>query len=713
MSGSPLCSPAARSRFRTLLATLSLCVALNAEAAGTEPAPDPVSPGRPDTLALIATACPTFSWSLASGAEGYEIVVYAQDREATPRLQQRFPAGTSSYTPALEQCLEAGVGYGWAVRALGGKEEGEWSRPLFFQVAALPSAGEVAAALATLEEYLDAGGSLEQLRSDLAGGPRNEPRQPARAGRRGGLEAVAVGGVAAMRGESTETSGEVHGVAGITHSPDGAGLVAENLGGGPDLILGGTAADLEIDESGARASSPDPLTFAFENTGTGTISVTVDGTPVATTASNLWVLRSGDTMSGALDLAGNLVTNVGASGTGFSTGGGLQLGGPLTLANGEQLGNPVDHLFRFSDGLASLDLDLTGSPALRTMDSQQSLLLELGPLGPPTGSLEDGGALTLEGGKGQFTWGGSVPGARIVVGGANLTSVASCPPGSGSHCGGHVTISGGNGGTVGTSGAGNVILRGGVGTGGWADGHVLVPTSRLGVGTTAPATALHVTGQLTVVDGSQGAGRVLTSDAGGAASWQSPKVPVLAFHHELDRLPVSPEWTVTTTGLGQVVQTDPSYVRLDPGFGGPGSVDITSGVALAIGSGTLVFRGVVSAYRDGAVYGDRQPRGLAAGRDRTEAIEFLSASPTSVEMRTASGGGATSSFLPVDNVYRFHTYQIVAKASDVRFYVDGVLAAVHTTHIPSLPLNVYIGTDYAGSGTVPVDLDFVSLERIE
>jgi hypothetical protein len=44
----------------------------------------------------------------------------------------------------------------------------------------------------------------------------------------------------------------------------------------------------------------------------------------------------------------------------------------------------------------------------------------------------------------------------------------------------------------------------------------------VGIGTTAPTTTLHVSGNLRVEDGTQAAGKVLTSDANGVASWQTP-----------------------------------------------------------------------------------------------------------------------------------------------------------------------------------------------
>lgn len=46
----------------------------------------------------------------------------------------------------------------------------------------------------------------------------------------------------------------------------------------------------------------------------------------------------------------------------------------------------------------------------------------------------------------------------------------------------------------------------------------------VGIGTTAPADRLHVVGNIRMVDGNQAAGKVLTSDANGTATWQTPTV---------------------------------------------------------------------------------------------------------------------------------------------------------------------------------------------
>jgi hypothetical protein len=755
---------------RPALALAGLLVLAVAGAAAAAELPHPVSPGQLEAFAEVPGNCPTFSWGQVD-AESYEIAVYRLEEKAwsteppsaEPVWRQSITGRAGSFSPAAGQCLKAGAGYGWAVRAIRAGRAGQWSPPLFFRVATLPPQHEVAAALRLLEGYLAAGGSLAALRLDPAApepgreaslpaaspAPSSEPRE------------VSAAGAAAMRGENTDTGGAALGVAGITHSAAGAALFGDNLAGGPDLLLAGSggAASLELSESGLRRSSASSLVFEFENPGAGSLQLAVDGVPVITAATDqdsLGELACADGQvakysSGSWACGEDLDTPAGG-GEIFAAvlaqdGSGSGLDADLldgqsaaqflpALANGETIGNDSDQVIRFSDGADSLDLDLTAASVavLRTGGYQHGLELEPGPIGPPTGDQERGADVRLIGGQGQFTWGGVVPGGEVKAGGANHNT-GDCAFPSGGSCGGHVTISGGGGGIVGTSGGGNVILRGGAGTGGWASGHVLMLDSKVGIGLLQPSAELEVGGKVKATQ-FEGDGSLLTGLPGATASGlectacvssseldfdpateselaaaiasRPERPPVLALMNDFD-LPITRQWVVTTGGFGQLRQAD-SLLWLGSGPDGDGSVDLTSIAAFALSGGDLVFRGQIAAYhQDGSV----QPWGLAHGRDRGEAIEFLSASATSVEMRTASGGGATSSFVPVDEVNRLHAYQIYAAADEVRFYLDGELVAVHTTHIPAATLNVYLGTDYSGTGPAPLEVDFVSFERID
>lgn len=178
------------------------------------------------------------------------------------------------------------------------------------------------------------------------------------------------------------------------------------------------------------------------------------------------------------------------------------------------------------------------------------------------------------------------------------------------------------------------------------------------------------------------------------------------------------QWTVSATGNGGIwfpPNHTPSTIRLDTSSSSGGdSVTLRSNKQFSVNDGTLIFKAQVGAYHDGGIYGDRQPRGLAAGTDRSHAIEFITASPTAVLARTVSDGIATETFYDLgETLYLegpYHFYQIVAKTDEVKFYVNGTLVAHHTTNVPTAALNVLFSTSDGGAGTTPIDVDHVSFE---
>jgi hypothetical protein len=127
--------------------------------------------------------------------------------------------------------------------------------------------------------------------------------------------------------------------------------------------------------------------------------------------------------------------------------------------------------------------------------------------------------------------------------------------------------------TDGTQGAGKVLTSDANGVASWqlagggssqwttAGNNIHYTTGNVGIGTTVPDAKLHVAGTVKIADGSQGTGKVLTSDANGAASWQSPGL--------------SSQWTTAGTtiyyGTGKVLIGDPNLA----GFKGtPGTYQL-------------------------------------------------------------------------------------------------------------------------------------------
>ena len=184
------------------------------------------------------------------------------------------------------------------------------------------------------------------------------------------------------------------------------------------------------------------------------------------------------------------------------------------------------------------------------------------------------------------------------------------------------------------------------------------------------------------------------------------------------------DWDVVVTG-GADLLLDPqqsayitSAVTMETAGSDPGSVVVRGKRQASLSDGTLVFKArVLDAYAEesGGVYGDRQPRGLANGGDRSNAIEFVNAGgpgATLVACRTVSGGAVTENVADIGQWVRSPAvYQIVASSTEVKFYVNGVLECTHTTNIPTTPLNLYFSTSDGGAGNVPHMVDWTSFER--
>jgi hypothetical protein len=156
-------------------------------------------------------------------------------------------------------------------------------------------------------------------------------------------------------------------------------------------------------------------------------------------------------------------------------------------------------------------------------------------------------------------------------------------------------------------------------------------------------------------------------------------------------------------------------VVTEPNSAGAGVAVINGTKAFPIGQGKLIFKAREYVYRDHTLYGDFQPRGLVAGTNRNNAIEFVSALkyfPYGVACRTVSNGAVTETVVNIgQDVSSYNLYQIVASAAKVDFYINGRKVATHTTTIPTVPLNPYFSSSDGGFGNVPIFVDWVSFSR--
>lgn len=294
-----------------------------------------------------------------------------------------------------------------------------------------------------------------------------------------------------------------HGVSSFPLSGDTLGdIIFGNYQGSSSSIISSTATENHGIPSGSDLN--------FKTTPNGTSSavqrmkITNDGlVGIGTTAPTavLHVLgtnvASGDAATAINVVAGNTTGNA------FNSGGSIL----LKAGNSTVSGTGGNALFQAGNGY-----HFGGSTTITAGSGLQA-------------GIAQGGTLTLSGGPGA-----SVGGPVNLAGGAGQT-------------GGTTTISGGNGtlfdgnvnikaGTGGTSSNGNITIDAGVGSSSPGavkiagvtntDVQIAVAGGNVGVGTTTPGAKLEVAGTMKITGGTPGAGKVLTSDATGLASWVTP-----------------------------------------------------------------------------------------------------------------------------------------------------------------------------------------------
>lgn len=129
---------------------------------------------------------------------------------------------------------------------------------------------------------------------------------------------------------------------------------------------------------------------------------------------------------------------------------------------------------------------------------------------------------------------------------------------------------------------------------------------------------------------------------------------------------------------------------------------------VAVADRTLHARLFAVAYHDGGIYGNYQPRGLRAGTDGNNAVEFYSASASTIGMRVVKNGSTVWSGTPCNageywmysnNNFAWRDYQIDVTSTSAIFRVDGTVRGTYTgSGIPTGALNLYAGTYYGGGG---------------
>ncbi len=79
--------------------------------------------------------------------------------------------------------------------------------------------------------------------------------------------------------------------------------------------------------------------------------------------------------------------------------------------------------------------------------------------------------------------------------------------------------------------------------------YTISAQQNVGIGTTTPSAKLHINGTVKITDGSQGDGKILTSDAAGLASWKAPEklfFKVVGFEDNSITVPAHDTITLTS-----------------------------------------------------------------------------------------------------------------------------------------------------------------------
>ena len=274
------------------LATLTSLALLVSDANGLETATQLVGPGATDASPLVER-CPTFHWGATEPAVRQQLVVFALEQgpggdavSEEPALQVDLPGTARGFSPALGECLEPGR-YVWAVLAthqasgeLGvPNERTVWSSTLRFEV---DSASTALAGPGNMPLASDT--SASGRRDDNRPRARGENVSAGRSGTKVSTAGSAATAPAAVRGQSLDAN-DSHGVAGTTMAPGGAGVAAANEAGGADVFIDGAADDETntlISQSTLDRPSAESEVFRFTNSGSGSLTLEVDGEEVAT-----------------------------------------------------------------------------------------------------------------------------------------------------------------------------------------------------------------------------------------------------------------------------------------------------------------------------------------------------------------------------------------------------------------------------------------------
>jgi len=190
-------------------------------------------------------------------------------------------------------------------------------------------------------------------------------------------------------------------------------------------------------------------------------------------------------------------------------------------------------------------------------------------------------------------------------------------------------------------------------------------------------------------------------------SRRNRRVPEVILQDDFSADYLKNDWTVWKSGSASANFSN-STVTL--ATNGANSIKLYSNQQKSVSDGTLIFTATLYTYEDNNYAYGPLARGLVAGSDRNNAIEFINTNGSTIQVRTISNGVATTTDYNVGaSVANMYNYKIIATSSKVDFYFNNNLIATHTTNIPTVPLNMYFDAS-TFMGNVPQTIDNVKFE---
>jgi len=163
-------------------------------------------------------------------------------------------------------------------------------------------------------------------------------------------------------------------------------------------------------------------------------------------------------------------------------------------------------------------------------------------------------------------------------------------------------------------------------------------TGNVGIGTSIPLDRLHIIGNIRMIDGNQAAGKVLTSDVNGTASWA---LPTSIASGTLDQA-----YDFGGAGLGKTITADAGAVLINGTDGLVSTGTFNSGAIVPSGAGTrMVWNPRKAAFRAGTIVGtiwDDTNTGIYSAAFGTNNTASGNASAAFGFANNASGHGATT-----------------------------------------------------------------------